>query len=185
MEPNDGFCGFILQNDIEEEKSVLTDRYVSKSEYSLDPTEAFDIFSSTVYRLARTRTGSTPDAEDVMQEVFLRYIRKKPVFTDLEHAKAWFIKVTLRCTISFLTLRGKSETDALPENLYTEMPAENALSYAVSCLPIDMRTVIYLYYFEGYSVEETAKLTGVRQGTVKSRLARAREKLKIELTENV
>ena len=164
---------------------MLTDRHVIKSEYSLDPTDAFDMFNKVVYRLARTRTGNTPDAEDVMQEVFLRYVRKKPEFTDFEHAKAWFIKVTLRCTSSFLTQRGRNETDALSENLFTEMPMESSVSYAVSCLPVDMRTVVYLYYFEGYSVKETAKLTGVRQGTVKSRLARARERLKIELTENV
>lgn len=158
--------------------------HTEKSVYRLEPETAFDMFSSMVYRLARARTGNTQDSEDVMQEVFLRYVRKKPELTGPEHAKAWFIRVTLRCTAGLLTKRGKDETDALSENLYTEMPEKSSLFYAVSSLPCDMRTVIYLYYYEGYSVEETAKLIGVRVGTVKSRLARAREKLKIELTEN-
>lgn len=158
--------------------------HTESSVYSLTPEAAFDMFSSMVYRLARARTGNTQDSEDVMQEVFLRYVRRKPEFTGPEHAKAWFIRVTLRCTSGLLTKRSRTETDALPEDLYTEMPEKSSLFYAVSALPREMRTVIYLYYYEGYSVEEVSKLTGVRAGTVKSRLSRARERLKIELTEN-
>ena len=54
-----------------------------------------------VYRLAFVRTGTKHDADDVFQEVFLRYVKKKPVFVDEEHRKAWLIKVTVNCSNNF------------------------------------------------------------------------------------
>lgn len=63
----------------------------------MEPEAAVRRYADTVYRLAYARTGSREDAEDVFQEVFLRYVRKKPTFKDEEHRKAWLIRVTVNC----------------------------------------------------------------------------------------
>lgn len=64
-------------------------------------------YSDMVYRIAFARSGTKADADDIYQEVFLRYIRKQPVFRDEEHAKAWFIKVAVNCSRKFLGSRGR------------------------------------------------------------------------------
>jgi RNA polymerase sigma-70 factor (ECF subfamily) len=58
-------------------------------------------YSAMVYRLAFARTGTKHDADDVFQEVFFRYVKKKPVFQDEEHRKAWLIRVTINCSNNF------------------------------------------------------------------------------------
>ena len=63
-------------------------------------------YSDMVYRLAFARTGNTADAEDVYQEVFLRYLRSDPQFTSEEHRKAWLLRVTINCAKSFMRRPG-------------------------------------------------------------------------------
>ena len=63
--------------------------------------EAVSLYGDTVYRLAYAKTGSRADADDIYQEVFLRYLRAKPALESANHAKAWFLRVTLNCMKSF------------------------------------------------------------------------------------
>lgn len=60
-------------------------------------------YADMVYRLALARTGNRSDADDVFQEVFLRYVQKAPDFTEEEHRKAWLLKVTVNCSVKLLT----------------------------------------------------------------------------------
>ena len=64
----------------------------------MTPEGVIRTYSDIVYRIAFARAGTKADADDIYQEVFLRYIRKAPVFREEEHAKAWFIKVTVNCS---------------------------------------------------------------------------------------
>ncbi len=74
-------------------------------------------YSNMVYRLAYARTGSRHDADDIYQEVFLRYFRRKPVFDSEEHRKAWLLRVTVNCSNSFLSAPWQRRTMGLPEDL--------------------------------------------------------------------
>ena len=137
-----------------------------------------------VYRLAYARTGSRADAEDVMQEVFLRLVKAGPDFDSEEHAKAWLLRVASNCANDLFRLPWRRREEPLDENLSApERPEEGSVTQAVLSLPARYRIPIHLYYYEGYSVAEIARILGRSEGTVKSRLFRARDLLRNQLRE--
>ena len=143
-----------------------------------DADALFEAYADMVYRLAFLRTKSGADADDTVQEVFLRAMRAKPVWNSLEHQKAWFLKVTINCTKSLLTSAWRRNTVPENENLLTEMQTTTEVYSYVLALPQKYRTVIHLYYYEGYRVAEIAKILGASENTVKSHLFRARDMLR-------
>ncbi len=149
--------------------------------------ELFQAYADMVYRLAFLRTRSSADAEDVLQEVFVRCLRSRPHWRDDEHRKAWFIRVTLNCTKSLVTSAWRRHTAPLEsaapdaDALLTEMREETGVYGVVLDLPEQYRTVIHLHYYEGYGLREIAALTGSTEAAVKSRLFRARELLRQRL----
>lgn len=152
--------------------------------YDID--EEIDKHSSSVYRTAYAYMAHRQDAEDVMQEVFLRFVRKKPSFTDDEHKKAWFLRVTANCAKTALSRRSKNRTLNIEttEGLMVRMAEENDYSplyLEVMKLPPKQRLCIHLYYFEGYKTAQIGKITGMGEGTIKSNLCRARQTLKEKL----
>ena len=135
-----------------------------------------------VYRLAYARTGSRADAEDVMQEVFLRLIQAKPAFSNQAHAKAWLLRVTSNCANDLFRLPWrKREASLEEETAVSEGPEEGSVTEAVLSLPARYRIPVHLFYYEGYSVAEIAGILRKSEGTVKSRLFRARKLLRDKL----
>ena len=145
----------------------------------------YQAYGDMVYRLAVLRTRSTQDAEDVLQEVFVRCLRRNPVFEDAEHQKAWFLRVTINCTKTLLTSawRRHAITGVEQEEGTAEAQDHSDVLDAVMALPQKYRTVVHLYYYEQYSVREIASITGASENTVKSQLFRARDMLKDRLKE--
>ena len=141
----------------------------------------FEAYADMVYRLAFLRTKSGSDADDIVQEVFLRAMRAKPTWNSPEHQKAWFLKVTINCSKSLLTSAWRRYTAPENENLLTEMQTDTEVYPYVLALPTKYRTVIHLYYYEGYRVAEIAKIMGASENTVKSHLFRARDMLREQL----
>lgn len=137
---------------------------------------------STVYRLALCRLQSREDAEDVYQDVFLHLLSQGGRDWDEEHLKAWLIRATLnRCADlrRFRLRRPVLALEELPELAAADRTAEaSELWEAVARLPEKLRTAVHLYYAEGCRAEEIAWLTGVPAATVRTRLRRARIKLK-------
>lgn len=134
-----------------------------------------------VWRLALARTRHIQDSEDVFQEVFTRFFRHEEELESDQHRKAWLIRCTLNCTNTLLSARWRTNLP-LEEAVTQCMAPENRQVYsAVLALPQKYRTAIHLHYYEGYTVDEIAALTGARAGTVKSWLSRGREKLAAEL----
>ena len=149
-------------------------------EYKISATEAFNKYSDMVYRLAFARVKNQYDADDILQEVFLRFIKSKDKVNNEEHAKALLIRITINCSKSMLTSSWFKKTEALSENLSVTMPENDTLE-AVLRLPQKYRTVIHLHYYCGFSIEEIGKILDHNPSTVKSQLHRARMKLKTEL----
>lgn len=149
-------------------------------EYKISATEAFNKYSDMVYRLAFARVKNKYDADDILQEVFLRFIKSKDKVNNEEHAKALLIRITINCSKSMLTSSWFKKTEALSENLSVTMPENDTLE-AVLRLPQKYRTVIHLHYYCGFSIEEIGKILDHNPSTVKSQLHRARMKLKTEL----
>lgn len=138
-------------------------------------------YSDMVYRIALTRTGTVENAEDILQDVFLKYSEKMPKFENEEHRKAWLIKVTINLTKNFHNSSWNKKVINLDESLIFETEAENLVFSAVCELPQNYKTVIYLMYYEGYKVREISNLMKSSEGTIKTWLYRAREILKEKL----
>ena len=147
---------------------------------------AVERWGDLVWRLALARTANVSDAEDVFQEVFLRYFRHGDRLESEEHRKAWLIRCTINRANSLLTSPWRRRTVPLDTAARLGVEDECREVYsAVLALPAKYRTVIHLYYFEGLTVAEIAAALGAAQGTIKSQLSRARALLRDALKEDV
>lgn len=148
-----------------------------------------DLYGKMIYRLAYAKTSNIHDAEDIMQEVFLRYAKigkEGKIFENEEHRKAWLLRVTVNCSKTAMNLswhRRRSD-EQLDENM-TACDSEikktdNKLSVreAVASLPEKYRVIVHLYYYEELSVSEIGDIAGISENTVRTRLHRAKEKLR-------
>lgn len=139
--------------------------------------EAMERHKHRVFRLAVSCLKRHADAEDILQEVFIRYYRFAPEFEDAEHEKAWLIRVTVNACISLLRSPWRRLTGSIPESVPAPQPEGQWLIDLVHKLPPKHAMAIHLHYYEDYSVKEIAAILRVSEGTVKSRLARARKQL--------
>lgn len=135
-------------------------------------------YSDMVYRLAFARTGTKHDTDDIFQEVFLRYVKKNPVFVDEEHRKAWFIRVTINCSNSFWSSLWNKKTQELNDEILFETKESINLYSELQQLPPKYREVIHLFYYENMSLEEISIVLNRKNSTVRTQLTRARAMLK-------
>lgn len=137
--------------------------------------------SGSMLRAAYSVLKSTEDAEDAVQDAFLKLIQKKPHFKSSEHEKAWLLRVTINISKNMLKSASRNNLPVTEEILFSDEKSE--LITVVMSLPERYRTVIHLYYYEGYSIKETAAILKLPAATVGTRLARARNLLKGEISE--
>ena len=156
--------------------------------------QVLELYNKMVYRLAYARTGNVQDAEDVLQEVFLRYIRADKTFNDEEHRKAWLLRVTVNCSKTLVTSawnrrRSDEETDdgflGAEDRELERWDTDSVVLEAVKSLPEKYRVVVHLFYYEELTVEEIGRITGAGLSAVKTRLHRARNMLKKILKEEL
>lgn len=146
--------------------------------------EALSCHGDGVYRLALARTGHVQDAEDVTQNTFLRCaeaMEKGLKFESQEHCKAWLFRVAINQSKNLFSSAWFRHRAALTEEITFSREEYSEIYYAVQSLPEKYRTVIHLYYYEGYSVKEIGKLLKKKENTVKSLLKRGRERLRKEV----
>ena len=134
--------------------------------------------SNLVYRLALSQMKNKSDADDVYQDVFLRYVRKQPHFESKEHRKAWFIRVTVNCCKSMHTSAWKKRTVPLDESMPYLDNEQREIMHELQKLPKKYLTVIHLYYYESMKMSEISEALGISLSAVKTRMVRAREMLK-------
>lgn len=130
-----------------------------------------------VYRLAFARVQNKYDADDIFQEVFLRYIRKRPRFESDAHEKAWFLRVTINLTKSMLAMPFRKRSVPLTEAIESPQDEPLFLSQALNHLSKPDRTVLHLFYFEQFSSSEIASVMDKTDSAVRMQLSRARKKL--------
>lgn len=134
-------------------------------------------YGNMVYRLAYSQVRSKADAEDIYQEVFLRYYRKRPGFESEEHRRAWLLRVTVNRARSHVTSAWMRHTVPLEECAAVFEPEERKLDEALGALTVKDRTLLHLFYYEQLSVREIANLLDRKEGTVCTQLTRARRRL--------
>ena len=148
------------------------------------PAELARAYAPAIYRLAYARTGSRADAEDIMQEVFVRLLRAGPDFADRAHARAWLLRVAANCANDWFRAPWRRRDGPLTDSLPAPEHEDGGVVEAVLALPAKYRTAVHLYYYEELSVAEIAKITGKSESAVKSRLFRARAMLREALKED-
>ena len=151
----------------------------------MDTEAAVRAYGAMVYRLAYTQLRSRQDADDVFQEVFLRYHRAAPAFTGEEHRKAWLLRVTVNCARSLAASPWRRRAVPLEDAYAYTDPEASGLDEALARLPARYRAVLHLFYFEGYATEEIARILNLRPSTVRAQLTRARQRLAQILKEDL
>ena len=140
-------------------------------------------YENTLFRTALAILGDVPEAEDAVQDAFVRYLEKRPAFRDAGHERAWLLKVTANGCKSRLRARRRHPWVELLDVYPAPDGDSREVLEAVLSLPEKYREVVHLYYHEGYQTAEIAKILGMKEATVRSNLARGREKLKSVLKE--
>lgn len=149
--------------------------------------------TDSLYRVSRSILRNDSDCEDAVSEAITIAFQKLASLKKDEYAKTWLTRILIhecfhiRKQQSRITLISDDSESILNTQKYSENMCDTDnyfdLYYAMSHLTEDQRLTVTLYYYEGYSVKEIAKITRVTQGTVKSRLGRARNQLKQFLKE--
>lgn len=183
-----------------EEKKALVESMINGSEAAFD--ELYRSYSGKLYRMAYFITGNQSDSEDILQETFVKCYLHKSKLKQAERFEPWLYQILVRTAwrleqkkkgraeISYEGIleneEDKKSAEHIREDKKTDGPLEsvlvaetaNEIQTALVRLDIKYRTVILLYYYNELSTREIAHITGTMEGTVKSRLHKARKLLK-------
>ena len=142
-------------------------------------------YSDMVFRVAYARAQNIDDAQDITQDVFLKYIKANKKFNDEEHLKAWLLKVAVNTGNTFVKsawARHRAELNEAADEA-DFMDEKSEVYYAVKDLPEKYRVIIHLFYYEEMSIKDICKILKLGENAVKTRLHRARGLLKEKLKE--
>ncbi len=135
-----------------------------------------DKYGNMLFKICLVILCNDYDAEDVVQETIIKYLTKSPTFNDLEHEKAWLITVATNCCKNMRRFNFKrSHIDISDLQLYSKDEESYGLLEILMKLPDKYKTVLLLYYVEGYKVDEVAAILKISDSAVKKRLQRGRE----------
>lgn len=146
--------------------------------------EIVEKYSDLLLRVAFTYMKNISDAEDMVQEAFLKLVQDHPSFESDEHKKAWLIRVTINLCKNRLKSAWFRKTEPIYDTTLSFSDEEKFVMNAVMELPSKYRSVILLYYHEGYSIREISNILDIKESTISSQLQRARAQLKSKLKED-
>jgi len=153
--------------------------------------ELYERYATDVLRVSYYYLGDRQRAEDVMQDVFVKYLTSRPSLQSGKE-KSWLLKVALnRCRdlwrSSWLkkVVLGHPAFELFPADDEIGRTADSlSLAEAINHLPSAFKEVVLLHYYQGYSVSEVSEIAGISEGTVSSRLSRARDRIIREMKES-
>ena len=147
--------------------------------------QVYEAYGPSLYRFCLLHMKNPSDAEDVMQEVFCKRLYRAPKFRSPEHERNWLFQVARnQCRDELRRMRRTAPPLEAAEHVSIP-PAQLSLLEQASNLPEDQRTALHLYYYEGYQVEEIARLLNISVSSVKMRLKRGRDALREEWRDEV
>lgn len=143
-----------------------------------------DTYGNNILRLAYSYLHNMADAEEVVQDTLVLFLKETPTFADETHEKAWCLRVAGNLAKNRIKYNSVREADELNDELVSEERDDLSFVWeAVKALPIKYREVVHLFYHEGYSTAEIAHILERKEATVRSDLSRGREQLKTVLKE--
>lgn len=142
-------------------------------------------YIDTVFRVAYNYLGSSADADDITQNVFLKLLQYNKSFESDDHMRNWLIRVTINACKDLVRSRWRKveSVDDYASKLVFDTQEQSELFSLVMALPTKYRIPIYLHYYEEYSTSEIAELLHTSKNTVCTHLRRGRELLKKALQE--
>ena len=149
-------------------------------------TEVVDKYGNMVYRLAISYLKNTHDAQDIVQEVFIKYYNNEGKIQSEEHLKSWLLRVTINLCkdkLRFYKQHPYINIETI-KTTYPEDSIDNQILAILLELPSKYKEVLLLYYVEGYKCFEISKILKITESTVKKRLERGRKLLKKKLGVN-
>ena len=162
----------------------MSERFVNLDDESQEQERAERLvkkYGTMLFRISYVILCNAHDAEDALQETFIKHLTKSPQFEGEEHEKAWLIKVITNISKNMCKFRLRHINAETIES----MPAENGgedseILESMLRLPQKLKVTMYLYYVEGYKVNEIAEITGASSAAVRKRLQNGRDALKLE-----
>ena len=146
--------------------------------------QVLNTYGNTILRLAYSYLHNMSDAEDILQETLVRYLTSAPEFQNSDHEKAWLLKVASNLSKNRIRYNKHHSADELSETLVAQNRSDLSFVWeAVRSLPVKYRSVIHLFYYEGYTSGEISKILGRKPSSVRSDLHRGRSQLKSILKE--
>lgn len=150
--------------------------------------EEFELIANKYYKMliniANKYVRDILTAQEIVQEVFLKFYRAHKTFETEEHMKYWLIRVTINCSLD--VLKHQKKKVSIDEEYISNLPnaqdcddKKNELIYNCVCsLKDSYKAIIILYYYENYSIKEIANILNISETNAQSRLYNARKKLK-------
>lgn len=159
-------------------------RTVDRAEINRQAEHILDEHGNSILRLAYSYLHNMSDAEEVLQDTLLRFLKTAPTFENNTHEKAWLLRVAGNLSKNRIDYNKVRATDELSDTLKAEEREDLSFVWdAVRSLPVPFREVIHLFYYEGYSTAEISRMLDRKESTVRSDLRRGRLKLKEILKE--
>ena len=166
------------------ERDGAAEQVISRADINRRAEKILDTYGNSILRYAYSYLHNMSDAEEVLQDTLVQFLKTAPVFETQQHEKAWLLRVAGNLSKNRLDYNKVRMTDELNDELVAENREDLSFVWdAVKALPENYREVIHLFYYEGYSTKQIAKLLQKKEATVRSDLHRGREKLKAVLKE--
>lgn len=166
------------------EQDETAERENSRAAINRRAEKILDTYGNSILRYAYSYLHNMSDAEEVLQDTLVQFLKTAPAFETRQHEKAWLLRVAGNLSKNRLAYNSVRRTDELKDELVAESREDLSFVWdAVKTLPENYREVIHLFYYEGYSAKQIARLLQKKETTVRSDLHRGREKLRAVLKE--
>ncbi len=143
-----------------------------------------ETYSDMLIRISYSYMKNLSDAEDITQEVFIKLLEKRPDFKNETHEKSWLIRVAINLSKDKLKSSYFKNTTSLEDDFVDTTQEDTDVIQAVLSLPVKYRSIVFLYYYENYSISEISNILNIKESTVGSQLSRGRKLLKSILKED-
>lgn len=143
-----------------------------------------ETYSDMLIRISYSYMKNLSDAEDITQEVFIKLLEKRPNFKNGTHEKSWLIRVAINLSKDKLKSSYFKNTTSLEDDFVDTTQEDTDVIQAVLSLPVKYRSIVFLYYYENYSISEISNILNIKESTIGSQLSRGRKLLKSILKED-
>ena len=182
-------CNYILKIVTKSAKVLFTGSIKqpevrTESDYQQKAASLLDLYGNSILRLAYSYLHNLSDAEDILQDTLVQYLKTRPVLETPAHEKSWLLTVAANLSKNRISYNQIRQADELQEELVVEEREDLSFVWeVVRELPEKYREVIHLFHYEDYSTTQIAKILGRKESTVRSDLRRGRQRLKEILKE--